>query len=441
MSRYKIFFRVVFTLLFSLCANSFLLIRRYPLLSVAFLIGFLLPNLLCGFTDTTIQRTRLRFCNHGVETLIVFSLSATVSVVCHVVLLVLYWSDLLNVLFSVLLCVAVHAVLFWNGIISVYATSVQLGIKQRVIGALCGPIPIVHLFALKGIIRTTHQEVVFETQKEQQNRARRDRQICRTRYPILLVHGVFFRDSERLNYWGRVPAELQENGATLFYGEHQSALSIPDSAAELAQRIRTIVQESGCEKVNIIAHSKGGLDCRYALCHHEIAPYVASLTTINTPHRGCGFADYLLTKIPETVQRHAATAYNATAKRLGDAAPDFMAAVQDLTATNAVRYDESLTVPSAVYCQSVGSVLTGATGGKFPLNFSYPLVKHFDGENDGLVSEPSFAFGERYTLLRATGKRGISHGDMIDLNRENIPDFDVREFYVQLVSDLRERGL
>jgi triacylglycerol lipase len=30
---------------------------------------------------------------------------------------------------------------------------------------------------------------------------------------------------------------------------------------------------------------------------------------------------------------------------------------------------------------------------------------------------------------------------MIDLNRRNIPEFDVREFYVQLVSDLKQRGL
>ena len=43
-------------------------------------------------------------------------------------------------------------------------------------------------------------------------------------------------------------------------------------------------------------------------------------------------------------------------------------------------------------------------------------------------------------MLRPKGKRGISHGDMIDLNRENIRGFDVREFYVQLVSDLREKG-
>ena len=97
--------------------------------------------------------------------------------------------------------------------------------------------------------------------------------------------------------------------------------------------------------------------------------------------------------------------------------------------------------PEGVYCQSVGSVLMRAVHGRFPLNVSYHLVKHFDGENDGLVSETAFAWGEKYTLLKPTGKRGISHGDMIDLSRENIPDFDVREFYVGLVSDLKERGL
>ena len=37
-------------------------------------------------------------------------------------------------------------------------------------------------------------------------------------------------------------------------------------------------------------------------------------------------------------------------------------------------------------------------------------------------------------------RRGISHGDMIDLNRENIPGFDVREWYVQLVQQLKQKG-
>jgi triacylglycerol lipase len=93
-----------------------------------------------------------------------------------------------------------------------------------------------------------------------------------------------------------------------------------------------------------------------------------------------------------------------------------------------------------VYYQSVGSKLSKATSGKFPLNVSYPLVKQFSGANDGLVAEPSFRWGSSYKFLTTKGKRGISHGDMIDLNRENIPDFDVREFYVQLVADLKNKG-
>lgn len=52
----------------------------------------------------------------------------------------------------------------------------------------------------------------------------------------------------------------------------------------------------------------------------------------------------------------------------------------------------------------------------------------------------SFEWGSDYKLLVPEGKRGISHADMIDLNRENIEGFDVREFYVQLVSDLKKAG-
>ena len=75
------------------------------------------------------------------------------------------------------------------------------------------------------------------------------------------------------------------------------------------------------------------------------------------------------------------------------------------------------------------------------MNFSYQLVNYFDGNNDGLVGEKSFPWGEKYQFLTVRGKRGISHGDLIDLNRENFDEFDVREFYVQLVHDLKQRGL
>ena len=77
---------------------------------------------------------------------------------------------------------------------------------------------------------------------------------------------------------------------------------------------------------------------------------------------------------------------------------------------------------------------------RFPLNLSYHIVKKYDGPNDGLVATSSFEWGEKYIFLEAKGRRGISHGDMVDINRENFRGFDVREFYVQLVNDLRQRG-
>ena len=68
------------------------------------------------------------------------------------------------------------------------------------------------------------------------------------------------------------------------------------------------------------------------------------------------------------------------------------------------------------------------------------FVNLFDGENDGLVGHESFEWGSKYIYLSAPSSRGISHGDVIDLNRENIKGFDVREFYVDLVHDLKKRG-
>lgn len=327
------------------------------------------------------------------------------------------------------------------GLIMVYTTSIQLGIKWRILGVVFCFIPIINTCILLKILFIVSKEIRFETNKMKLNNTRKEQQICKTKYPILLVHGVFFRDYKYFNYWGRIPKELEENGATIYYGNHSSALSVEDSAKELIKRIEEIIKESGCEKVNIIAHSKGGLDARMAIINPKIANSVASLTTINTPHRGCEFADYLLTKIPEKQKDTIATIYNNSAQKLGDSKSDFLSAVNDLTYKKCKQRNSILFDNPNIFYQSVGSKLNKSASGQFPLNFTHKLVKYFDGENDGLVGEKSFAWGEKYTYLTTKGKRGISHGDVIDLNRENFKGFDVREFYVQLVSDLRERGL
>lgn len=145
--------------------------------------------------------------------------------------------------------------------------------------------------------------------------------------------------------------------------------------------------------------------------------------------------------IPDAICEKVASKYNAALTLLGDSNPDFMEAVHDLTASCCRNLNTLMPDDAQVYYQSVGTKMNRAQSGRFPLNMSYPMVKHFDGANDGLVSVDSMNWGSNFICLTVPEGRGISHGDMIDLNRENIKGFDVREFYVDLVKDLKKRGL
>ena len=451
----KHFRRILFVLILLVAANgalALMMLGSTPLgigACLLLLAGFVYVNL--RPIPKTAPTKRIDQLSAGCELLRLFLITATINVVWMLLWLPAairmakgggFFSGILLVIWiiNVIPMVVLEAILFWNGMIRVYLTSVQLGLKHRILAALCGWIPFLNIWYLTKIIRIASDEVEFETEKWELDEVRAENEACKTKYPILLVHGVFFRDFRYLNYWGRIPKELKRNGAAVYYGQQQSAASVEDSGRELAARIRAILDETGCEKVNIIAHSKGGLDSRAAIAHAGCAPYVATLTTINTPHRGCIYAEYLLNKVPEAARQKVAAAYNATLKRLGDENPDFLAAVTDLTESACLARNETTPDMPGVLYESVMSYCRKARHGKFPLNATYPVVKHFDGKNDGLVSVDSAKWGTRFTLLEPVGKRGISHGDVVDLNRENIPGFDVREFYVNLAADLKKRG-
>jgi triacylglycerol lipase len=331
-------------------------------------------------------------------------------------------------------------VMAMNGFFRILLTSAQLRILWRAALILTWWIPIINIVVAVKVCRIVRTEYRTEQSKEELNLSRAENEICATKYPIVLVHGVFFRDWQIFNYWGRIPRELSRNGARIYYGRQQSASTIADSAGELKERILGIIKETGCGKVNIIAHSKGGLDARYAVSRLGLYEHVASLTTINTPHKGCLWVDKALKKIPDSVVRRIARRYNAVFTRLGDRKPDFIAAVTDLTAENCRKLEEEMSDTKDVYCQSVMSVMNGMLSDVFPQNLTYLLVKKAEGSNDGLVSEESAKWGNFLGTIKTGGRKGISHGDMIDLQRRNIKDFDVREFYVKIVSDLKARG-
>jgi triacylglycerol lipase len=108
-----------------------------------------------------------------------------------------------------------------------------------------------------------------------------------TRYPIVLVHGFMsdrtgFLDGERL---------LAQDGHAVMAAEVPPLAPIEVRAEYLAAWIDHALQVHGADKVNIVAHSMGGLDARYVIWGLGYGDVVASVTTIGTPHWGSRVAD------------------------------------------------------------------------------------------------------------------------------------------------------
>lgn len=359
-----------------------------------------------------------------------------------VVLLIIFsglnpWRQVANALTGY----AIIAFSAFVGIVRLVISSRQVKIIKYIALLFTWYIPVINLIVLRLISRDAKKEFRFEQAKQELDDMRKENEICKTKYPILMVHGIFFRDWQKFNYWGRVPRELVRNGAEVYYGNQQSANLISVSAGELRDRIIEVINETGAEKLNIIAHSKGGLDSRYAISKLGMDKYVASLVTVNTPHYGCNFVDDILSKVSDGLLQFVAKRYNKLFTVLGDTAPDFEKGIRELTHSNCAKLDNELPDKPGIYYMSVMSVMKNVFSAGFPLNVGYMLNRKDGTGNDGLVVKESALRGANTLLIEKNGNRGLSHGDMIDLFRENIDGFDVREFYVGIVKNLKERGL
>ena len=98
----------------------------------------------------------LKACRFGVTVLKVFWWATLVAVIALAAALAAVIAGLWPIgpwLGCTAVVAAVETIVFWTGIVTVYLSSVQLGLKWRVIGVLCGWIPIANLIALRRIIR------------------------------------------------------------------------------------------------------------------------------------------------------------------------------------------------------------------------------------------------------------------------------------------------
>ncbi len=325
----------------------------------------------------------------------------------------------------------------FNGIIRIACLCRRLGIVKRLVAFFLLPVPIVGIFALAVMYKAAKAEYDYETTRAACDSQRVESQVCATKYPILLVHGLGFRDWRYFNYWGRIPKELIKNGARIYYGNQEAFASVETNAEEIRRRILAIREETGCEKVNIIAHSKGGLDARYAVTKLGMEDYVASLTTVATPHRGSQVSD-MGNKVSDSIYRQVSDFMNKRFRKFGDVSPDFYTACHQLSSDFAERFNNDVPDSDKVYYQSYASIMKNALSFGL-LSFTYLILKKF-GRNDGLVTEESAKWGNFKGVYESKGMRGISHGDTIDLAREDFKGYDPREEYVKMVAELKDMG-
>jgi len=267
---------------------------------------------------------------------------------------------------------------------------------------------------------------------------------CDTRYPIVLVHGVGFRDIKHLNYWGRIPAALEERGARIFYGSQDSLGSIESNALQLKARVLEILDETGAEKVNLIGHSKGGLDSRYMISL-GMQDCVASLTTLATPHHGSVSVDKLLST-PDFIVRIVAFFCNVWTRVVGDKSPDTYRMFQQLTTRFASEFNAATPDMPGVFYQSFAFAMSRPTSDML-LWIPHLFVRHFEGECDGLITPKSATWGEFRGIVRGSTNRGISHCDEVDLRRRRFSKAekdghisDIVTLYIDIVEDLKNRG-
>jgi triacylglycerol lipase len=235
-----------------------------------------------------------------------------------------------------------------------------------------------------------------------------------TRYPLVLAHGFAGFDSlalrgKRVDYFRGVSERLRASGVDVHVLRVSPLASIVARAQQLAEQIEGL----GCERVNIVAHSMGGLDARYAIACLGMAPRIASLTTIGTPHRGTPLADLAAL----------VGAFGKLSGRLG--------AIHDLSPRRMAAFNLAVDdVPGVAY----GCVVTAARGGISHVNAllrpGYLFLRRQAGDNDGVVPASSQRWGAVW------GEIDVDHWGAVGWSNA----FDAAAFYERLAWDLGQRG-
>lgn len=261
----------------------------------------------------------------------------------------------------------------------------------------------------------------------------------KTRYPIVLVHGLGMKDTFFMKSWGWIDRILRVQGYTVYKSSVDGFGTVESNAKQLKEEIGKILEETGAEKVNIIAHSKGGLDAKYMIQQMDMAKQVASLTTLCTPHKGSPIASFVM-RFPRAAVKYAAFWVNLAYKILGDKTPDSFTACEELKRTESLE-EETVNVADGVLCQSFSAAIRpGEDAADFvmtiPMMFSRFIEK--GRITDGLVPRDSAIFG-KYRGDCVDGS--MSHTEIVDFMVRDKKRDKIFAFYSALCEELANAGL
>lgn len=256
-----------------------------------------------------------------------------------------------------------------------------------------------------------------------------------TKYPIILVHGIVIKNFKHFRAFGKIEKELRQQGFIVYSSNIDGFGTVETNAEMLKQEIEEILLKEKVDKVNIIGHSKGGLDSIYMIEHLGMSDKVATLTTLCTPHRGSIVASLIL-KWPRWITKFFAFWVDFWYRIFGDKHPNSHKVCEQLQKKNDFEWLEFKS-DSKIYFQSFSSSMDKSTD-DFIMGIPYIISRKYekDDETDGLVSKKSAMFGHYKGELKGS----ISHSEIVDFMTSKSKKEQVYGFYIELCKDLEHRG-
>lgn len=249
-----------------------------------------------------------------------------------------------------------------------------------------------------------------------------------TEYPIVLVHGIAMKNLGVVKAFGRIGKRLREAGHTVYDADTDGFGTIDRNAAMLGELVQRLTENGG--KVNLIAHSKGGLDCRYLIADMGMAEKVASLTTLSTPHGGSRLAAWIY-GLPAGIPKFLAFWIDLGYRIFGDRHPDSLAVCREL------KEAHNLPLPETVFCQSFSSRIERSRD-DFLMAIPHLFTRRCErAPSDGLVAVDASKFGNyRGDCLEGTA----SHTEIVGYSLRKKKREEVYAFYLALADELAQMG-